>query len=176
MTSVGITGPAKGLTIEQERFVADTVLSFLLDYPGEVDEFVSGAADCVDSIGVTAAIRARVPAFRLTNPRMLKRNVPEDLRSNLDQLIQEVQEAERRLVVENGKPGPNSSKGYLNRNDLTIARIGVLLAFPPTSVELKGQGPGAGTWATIRRARRAGRVIWFYPLDGSRPWREHLIR
>lgn len=56
--------------------------------------------------------------------------------------------------------------GYMVRNDALVAACDVLLAFPKTSEEEQR----SGTWATIRRARKAEKPVWMYPLDGSGPW------
>ena len=58
------------------------------------------------------------------------------------------------------------------RNDLTVSYTDVLLAVPATSVEERR----SGTWATVRRARKAGCEIRFYPLDGSAAWVEPMTR
>ena len=51
--------------------------------------------------------------------------------------------------------------GYLARNDRIVASSDVLVAFPRTeNEELR-----SGTWATIRRARRAGIQIRLHPLE-----------
>ena len=58
--------------------------------------------------------------------------------------------------------------GYMARNDETIRRSDVLIAFPETPHE----ETRSGTWATVRRARKKGIPIYFFPLDGSTPYRE----
>lgn len=50
--------------------------------------------------------------------------------------------------------------GYMKRNDALVAHCDVLLAFPPTAQEQLR----SGTWATIRRARKAGKEVLMYPL------------
>jgi predicted Rossmann fold nucleotide-binding protein DprA/Smf involved in DNA uptake len=51
--------------------------------------------------------------------------------------------------------------GYMARNDAIVAHSDVLLAFPRTREEVVR----SGTWATIRRARKAGVEVRLYPLD-----------
>lgn len=53
--------------------------------------------------------------------------------------------------------------GYMTRNDMLVAACDTLLAFPKTAVEQVR----SGTWATVRRARKAGKEIRIFPLDGS---------
>jgi hypothetical protein len=51
--------------------------------------------------------------------------------------------------------------GYMKRNDVLVAHADVLLAFPKTpQEELR-----SGTWATIRRARKAGVEVRLFPLS-----------
>lgn len=60
------------------------------------------------------------------------------------------------------------SGGYMKRNDVLVAACDILLAFPRTkSEELR-----SGTWATVRRARKEGKPVWYFPLDGSEPFEE----
>lgn len=58
--------------------------------------------------------------------------------------------------------------GYMKRNDALVYWSNVLLAFPETAEEVQR----SGTWATVRRARKVNKPIWFYPLDGSPRWKE----
>ena len=183
MTVVGITGPSEGLSLTQERFVADTTLDFLLDHEPPVDEFVSGCAEFVDSIGVYAAERARVPSIVLTVPLVSKATRPghillpsnyESLRFYLEDGAGRAEARDNLFVARGtfsvlfGKPGKNASEGYMKRNDLTVSLIGELLAFPRTSEEERR----SGTWAAIRRARKKRIPVHFFPLDGSSPWVE----
>jgi hypothetical protein len=164
----GITGPSKGLTENQERYVADTTL-FILG-GDDVTEFWSGCAHKVDSIGVAAALRAYVPFIGLAVPRIqLDGHLVRVLDCNIDSLCKQVSiQHDSQYEVEYAKPGRNRTDGYMNRNALLVSKIDRLLAFPETpKMELR-----SGTWATIRRARDAGVEIWFYPLDGTNPWIE----
>lgn len=167
MTPFGITGPHKDLTREQERFVADTVFVQL----EEATEFWSGCAYYVDSIGVYAAVRARVPLIGLTVPRVQSPgHEPELLWSNAKELIDHAHSdgsSGTEWVVLPGPPGRNMPEGYKLRDALTVSKIKVLLSFPRTSVE---EFKGSGTWMTIRLALKAGVEVRFFPLDGSPPW------
>lgn len=60
--------------------------------------------------------------------------------------------------------------GYLVRNDRIIFFSDVLFAFPKTPVEQKR----SGTWSTVRRARKKGIPIFYFPLNGADPWQENL--
>lgn len=57
---------------------------------------------------------------------------------------------------------------YMDRNDVLVLNCNILLAFPQTAAEVQR----SGTWATVRRARKAKKPIWVYPLDGSYGWKE----
>lgn len=59
---------------------------------------------------------------------------------------------------------------YMLRNDALVAFCDILLAFPRTEKEL---GIGSGTWATIRRARKANKGIVITTLDQKRKWTEY---
>lgn len=56
--------------------------------------------------------------------------------------------------------------GYMKRNDALVEHCDILLAFPETPEEQRR----SGTWATVRRARKAGKEVHIYPLssEGSR--------
>jgi len=129
-------------------------------------EFTSGCAFGVDTIGVIAAIRAHVPVIRLTIPTGAWYN------EKLEHELQRDKDPSYRLLIERTKAHAAQATTYMARNDLTVARLDVLLAFPPTSEETGRGNPGSGTWATVRRARKAGKEVRFYPLDGSAPWVE----
>src|SRR5687768_11779401 len=70
----------------------------------------------------------------------------------------------RRIEVQATKDGDEVilvEGGYMKRNDALIANCDVLLAFPNSErEELR-----SGTWAAIRRARKAGKIIRLYPLS-----------
>lgn len=70
------------------------------------------------------------------------------------------------IVVESPRA---SYSAYLARDDELAKFCDVLLAFPASPRALMR---GSGTWATIRRARKLGLRIRFFPLDGSTEWNE----
>lgn len=54
--------------------------------------------------------------------------------------------------------------GYMKRNDRLVAEADILVAFPETPRERLR----SGTWATVRRARKAGKEVRIYPLNEAR--------
>ena len=50
--------------------------------------------------------------------------------------------------------------GYMKRNDALVRACDILLAFPKTAKEELR----SGTWATVRRGRKAGRDVRIHPL------------
>ncbi len=153
--------------------MADTTLYVLQDSEPPATEFWSGCAYGVDSIGIAAAVRARVPLIGFSLPQIREGDTTRPLFSNADDLIacytlEKSAHWNIHWVLEYAPPGRNPSDGYLKRDSFTVSKIDRLLAFPRTSKsELR-----SGTWATIRRARDAGVEIWFYPLDRTEPWVE----
>lgn len=64
-------------------------------------------------------------------------------------------------VIERAPEGRTKSESYMLRNDLIVAHLDRLVAFPPTrEEELR-----SGTWATVRRAHKAGKDVIILPLD-----------
>lgn len=59
---------------------------------------------------------------------------------------------------------------HLDRNSKMINMADLLVAFPGTKNELLR---GSGTWSTIRRARKKGILIYIYPLNGDKHWKEN---
>lgn len=165
---VGVTGPSE-LTYNEERFVADTSYSFLKDC--EPTEAWSGMAHGADSIFMRAAMRAHVPLLGMTIPTGAWYN--ERFEQEMLQSADTTYDFPK-VVVKRTKAYPHSKDAYMPRNDLTVASIDVLLAFPPNSRmpdRVRG-GRGAGTWATVRRALKKKLQVCYYPLDGSTPWIE----
>lgn len=169
----GVTGPRE-LTPRQTVMVERVVLALK-----DCGELVSGAAEGVDSCCAYAAEEAsslRIPFIRLTIPRIQPsskervRILPcnQDLVRHANRAALHYRSKPLRWVVEMAEPGRTVSEGYLKRDDLTVARSQILLAFPKTPVEEQR----SGTWATVRRARKAGIEIRFYPLDFSEVWTE----
>ena len=120
-------------------------------------EFTSGCAWGGDTAGLRAAREISFPLIRLTVPSEWHH---EALVWQFENEI--APHYSGRIIVER-VPG-----GYMRRNDRTISHTDTLLAFPETAT----QEIRSGTWATVRRARKAGCEVRFYPLDGSEPWIE----
>lgn len=154
MTRFAVTGPT-ALTAEGERIVADMVL-LALQGDDDATEFTSGCAYGADTIAVFAAECAEVPLIRLTLPTATWHN--EVLAARAEACSWEI------VRVFQGRW---AAETYMRRNSVTVSFADVLLAFPDSATE---EWAGSGTWATIRRARKAGCEIRFFPLDGSEPW------
>lgn len=122
----------------------------LRDLPDPPTEFVTGGAFGVDTAVFTLS-RGMYPAAK----QLLC--VPSGFHYNTS-VLTAYSGAEIEMV-----PG-----GYLKRDDRLIECCSTLLAFPDSVTEQLR----SGTWATVRRARKAGRRILFAPLDGSARWEE----
>jgi hypothetical protein len=55
------------------------------------------------------------------------------------------------------------SGGYMARNDALVACADILIAFP----ERPDEEVRSGTWATVRRARKAGITVVLAPLESA---------
>jgi hypothetical protein len=74
-----------------------------------------------------------------------------------------VEAARRSDIVEYAPAGLTNADAYMNRNERMVLYADKLIAFPETATEEMR----SGTWATIRRARRAGLDVDLHPLDGK---------
>lgn len=144
MKGVGFTGPLE-LNEPGERFVSRTVAA-LCDF----DCFVSGAAYGVDTA-------AGLAAAELFPDAMHRVYVPQAWHNE----AAVAQLRERGAEVIEVAPGPNGP--YMARNDAMVADRAVeqLVGFPHTAAERLR----SGTWATIRRARKAGLRVVLHPLS-----------
>lgn len=130
------------------------ILTTLKELAPKPFEFTTGGAFGVDTIA--AEMASSLYDAGLWPSCLLRLNCPADEPYNVQT---------RRLVHE-VRPIAGS---YMDRNDALVADCDVLLAFPATPREVLR----SGTWATIRRARKAGKEIRFFPLDGrSKPFVE----
>jgi hypothetical protein len=140
---VSFTGPTDAAGPEATFFVAHAISE-----AGPAAEYRTGAAYGIDTIAFWAAIsydnsavhRICYPAGEWYNRELLAR-----IRA---------------------KDGPGAvlesvSGGYMKRNDRLVDGASMLLAFPETPEEQRR----SGTWATIRRARKAGVEVRLYPLS-----------
>lgn len=123
----------------------------LKSIPGAPAEFTTGGADGVDTFAAELGFqlyRHRTSIFRLCYPEGFYYNKATRRYAN--------------LIV----PVPG---GYLKRDDALVEFCTTLAAFPRSSEEYLR----SGTWATVRRARKAKRIIMVFPLDGSEAWLEN---
>ncbi|HEY4779574.1 MAG TPA: DUF4326 domain-containing protein, partial [Solirubrobacterales bacterium] len=118
------------------------------------DLYVSGAAHGVDTVAALAALdffpaadhRVYVPAAWHNE-------------AGVSQLRQ------RGAEVVQVAPGASRAESYMARNDRMVADCAMLVAFPYSErEELR-----SGTWATVRRARRARRRVLVEPLRPTVP-------
>jgi len=162
--TVGFSGPRHTSGSHRDR-----VCRFLRDQLLQIRPraATSGCAEGVDTIGIELAEEIGVPLLRLAIPITVNGVVPA---INDALCARGVLEASRgsRWIVEYGRPGNDHGDAYLKRDDLAVARSEIMLIVPKTSAEELR----SGTWATVRRSRKAGREIRFFPLDGSDPWTE----
>lgn len=138
------TGPSK----PKDGFLS-TIREALQQLPDPPTQFLTGAAFGVDT-AVFALSRGLYPKAR---QRLF---VPKGMFYNTD------------VATYEGVEINFISGGYLARDSAMVRECDVLLAFPGSKTEVLR----SGTWATIRRARKARKRILFTPLDGSERWEE----
>jgi hypothetical protein len=141
------TGPADDYDLQRGYDVSQAIVHrALFGLPEGDKEFTTGAAFGIDTIVYYEAVSMYPEAFhRVCAPLGMKHN--EDVLFTARRLGHEI------IYV----PG-----GYMKRNDELVAQCDVLLAFPRSAKEELR----SGTWATIRRARKAGKEIRLFPLLG----------
>jgi hypothetical protein len=142
MNSIAFTGtsrlqnPAKA-----HALIYETILALALT--ARVDEFHSGGAYGADT-------KAAIIAHALYPEAAHILHVPYGCYWN-ERLTDLVKFDEVRYITD----------GYMKRNDSLVASASRLIAFPKTAdEELR-----SGTWATIRRARKAGVPVLMFPLS-----------
>lgn len=154
-----VTGTSRLLTPEEQRYVQRIVKRTLLKSRGDVNKrratkhtLASGMAFGVDTQALLAVwgllpfeqIRCIVPGTCIHNRPLVEKAAG---------LGAEI------IIVQNRH---TVSETYMARNDRVVAPpTRALLAFPNTPDE----EARSGTWATIRRARKAGIRIRIYPLS-----------
>ena len=121
MTRYGITGSHQ-INPKQEAFV-ERVISTLV--PEEGDEFTSGTAFGVDTIGILAAEALGFTILRLTIPTGAEYNIPLERYGQREDWL-----------FERTERHPYTPDTCMKRNDLTIKHSDVLLAFPLSSGEV----------------------------------------
>jgi hypothetical protein len=150
---VSVTGPI--LVVHgQDHYIADAIE----ELPLHVTEFTTGAAFGVDTLAARIAV-VRLPdtVHRIVAPAKLHND------ELAPALIRDYGSNRRIELVQM----PEGSS-YLDRNEYMVDLCDVLLAFPDTEREMLR----SGTWHTVRAARRKGKVIKFFPLNGDEPWTE----
>lgn len=145
MTTVSFTGTTS-VTREDAQGVIDLALRNLRG----VTRFVSGAAVGIDTFAAEAAL-ARFPDARHT---LVVPAAPCNWVLAAEWLGRGGTE------VFHAPQGSSDADSYMLRNDELVAQADLLLAFPETQVEQLR----SGTWATIRRARKAGVPVQIFPL------------
>lgn len=145
-----VTGTTELSGNAQERIIYEALYAIA----GDVDKFYTGGADGVDSYCAQVGFEHCINEVWSENTELWG-VVPAGLYWN-------------RKTLEYFDLVEYINGDYMDRNDVLVARAEVLLAFPKTRFEERR----SGTWATIRRARKAKVPVWAYPLDGSAPWVE----
>ena len=138
MNSIAFTGP-----VDPPREAHVTVYNAILTYGGGVGEFHYGGAFGVDTWCASVATALYPEAAHILH-------VPLGCRWN--ERLERLYEFDEVIYVEGG---------YMKRNDSLVEAAGRLLAFPKTANEVLR----SGTWATIRRARKAGVPVLMFPLS-----------
>jgi hypothetical protein len=144
-----VTGVSRELTELEMQFITATIMRL-----PDCTEFTTGAATGVDTIAFWVGTkflpgynRICIPAAR-HNDRLVNGWLPPD------------------TITEECERGSTASESYMNRNDRLVYHADTLLAFPETPTEALR----SGTWATLRRARKAGLVILIRPLSLVEGW------
>lgn len=135
--NICISGPARELT-EEEEVLIDFMLSRILK---DEDKFISGGAIGVDACGTWVAY---------------------DTGHWVDLVVPATLPWDEGLSVYAQGIFPIEGD-YMDRNDALAERGDVLVAFPETAEEELR----SGTWATIRRFRKAGKPVIIIALDNA---------
>lgn len=150
---VAVTGPI--LVVHgQDHYIADAIE----ELPLHVTEFSTGAAFGVDTLA------ARIAVVRL--PDTVHRIVAPAKRHNHELAPALIRDYGSNRRIQHVQMPEGTT--YLDRNERMVTYCDVLLAFPEAEREVVR----SGTWHTVRAARRAGKVIKFFPLNGEEPWTE----
>lgn len=144
MYRIGFTGTQKGLSTKQSYELEEILWKTILDHPGSV-EFRHG--DCIG---------ADFQAHAIFHDLMM-------LRSNGYIVIHPPSNPEKRAYSEKARNGAYNKlsvvvldeKPYLERDQDIVDWSDVLIACPHSAKEQQR----SGTWATVRKARRAGKRV-----------------
>jgi predicted Rossmann fold nucleotide-binding protein DprA/Smf involved in DNA uptake len=141
--SLAFTGPVEITEVEAYA------VRCALERVEPADVYISGAAFGVDTAAALAAVDLHPEAeHRVYVPAAWHNEVAVEQLRRLGAVVFEVDPAE------------TTAASYMVRNDLMVAACTELIGFPYTLVEELR----SGTWATIRRARRARRAVRLFPL------------
>lgn len=140
---VGFTGPRS----MRDGQIGELLLP-LFESMKDVDEFVTGAAYGLDTA-------AAYNAFAYWPEKKHTIIVPAALHNR--EVVQYGFDNGFDLIMAPGKA--NVRDAYMVRNDMLVARITELHAFPTTPERLR-----SGTWSTIRRARRQKVPITYHKM------------
>lgn len=152
MTRFGVTGISMLLTEEERDYVHRIVKRTVLPRKRK-NVLVSGMAFGVD----TEALLAVWGLLPFENMVCV---VPGTCNHNRG-LFARAAEAGAQLIV---TPNLHTvGETYLHRDDVVVENLDVLMAFPKTPSEILR----SGTWATVRRARKANKKVRYYPLTNS---------
>jgi predicted Rossmann fold nucleotide-binding protein DprA/Smf involved in DNA uptake len=167
MTKVVFTGPE---VISQGGY---NLIRTVVEQLTEVDEFISGCANGVDTLTAMLAHLYHNKKNTLVVPRG-RHN--EELVYYFVCKQELLQDASTNVILM--PEGPKSTNPHIFRDEHMVwlasdnLEENYVVAFPPSAKEQQR----SGTWTTIRRARRVGLSIYIFPLDGSSPYREGPVR
>lgn len=141
VSSVSFTGTAGALSRAERVFIRAVLVRI------RADRYVTGGADGVDTTVHFAAAQLWPDAKHL----VLAPRAPWSER------------VASGAQIEFAPEGRSVSDAYMRRNDQLVAASPLLVAFPRSGVEKLR----SGTWATIRRARKAGLEVRIFPLSDA---------
>lgn len=142
VTRYAFTGPARALSTAEQALIHRTLLGLAAP-----TAFITGGAEGVDT---AVAYEAAV----LYPGAELLVIAPDAPWSGW---------APSGATLAQAPSGRTKAEAYMKRNDMLVAECDELVAFPERLVEALR----SGTWATVRRARAAGRPVNVVPLNGS---------
>lgn len=152
MTAYGVAGPVS-ITEAQAKYVRKIVHRAVLGVHRRKNTLASGVAFGADT-------EALIAVWGLIPFKNMLLCVPGTCNHNRTIVEKAKAVGAQEFIVPNQH---TVSATYMARNDLTITKLDILLAFPMTNEE----EVRSGTWATIRRARKAGKKVRYYPLENA---------
>lgn len=141
-----VTGVSRQLTAA-ERALVRRVIADLRD----ATEITTGCAEGVDTVAHIAAMHSQTHVYK----RLCVPAAPHNTA-----LVTMQRQWHDHVIVERCLAGSTNADSYMIRNGRLVNHADVLIAFPATDKEELR----SGTWATIRRARRAGIDVEVHPL------------